>query len=123
MDNINRIRKQTKGKVTYDSKIILSVINLATKEIAGVRSMAEKYSSVLKRWFANNYYDGVKLTILKDSMNVDVYVNVYFGYNVSEIAYRVQENIKSSISSMIEVKIDRINVHVMGVDFPKEEFE
>ena len=85
--------------------------------------MAEKYSSVLKRWFANNYYDGVKLTILKDSMNVDVYVNVYFGYNVSEIAYRVQENIKSSISSMIEVKIDRINVHVMGVDFPKEEFE
>ena len=57
------------------------------------------------------------------SKNVDVYVNVYYGYNVSEIAYRVQENIKSSIASMIEIKIDRINVHVMGVDFPKEEFE
>ena len=75
MDNINRIRKQAKGKVTYDSKIILSVINLATKEIAGVSSMADKYTSVLQRWFASNYYDGVKLTILKDSMNVDVYVN------------------------------------------------
>ena len=76
---------------------------------------------MLKRWFSNNYYEGVKVTYNKDAMNIDVYINVCFGYNVTEVAYRVQENIKNSLSGMIDVKINRINVHVLGVEFPKDE--
>ena len=33
-DNKSNIKKQAKGNVTYGSNIVLSVINLATKEIA-----------------------------------------------------------------------------------------
>ena len=120
-DNKSNIKKQAKGNVTYSSNIVLSVINLATKEIAGVSSIVTKFSSVLKRWFSNNYYEGVKITYNKNAMNVDVYINVCFGYNVTEVAYRVQENIKNSLSGMIDIKINRINVHVLGVEFPKDE--
>ena len=120
-DNKNNIKKQAKGNVTYGSDIVLSVINLATKEIAGVSSIVTKFGSALKRWFSNNYYEGVKITYNKDAMNVDVYINVCFGYNVTEVAFRVQENIKNSLSGMIDIKIDKINVHVLGVEFPKEE--
>lgn len=120
-DNKSNIKKQAKGNVTYGSNIVLSVINLATKEIAGVSSIVTKFSSMLKRWFSNNYYEGVKVTYNKDAMNIDVYINVCFGYNVTEVAYRVQENIKNSLSGMIDVKINRINVHVLGVEFPKDE--
>ena len=120
-DNKSNIKKQAKGNVTYGSNIVLSVINLATKEIAGVSSIVTKFSSMLKRWFSNNYYEGVKVSYNKDAMNVDVYINVCFAYNVTEVAYRVQENIKNSLSGMIDVKINRINVHVLGVEFPKDE--
>ncbi len=120
-DNKSNIKKQTKGNVTYSSDIVLSVINLATKEIAGVSSIVTKFGSFLKRWFSNNYYDGVKISYNKDAMCVDVYINVCFGYNVTEVAYRVQENIKNSLSGMIDVKISKINIHVLGVDFPKDE--
>ena len=54
-------------------------------------------------------------------MNIDVYINVCFGYNVTEVAFRVQENIKNSLSGMIDIKINRINIHVLGVEFPKDE--
>ena len=120
-DDKNSIKKQAKGNVTYGSDIILSVINLATKEIAGVSDIVTKFGSSLKRWFSNNYYDGVKLTYNKDAMSIDVYINVYFGYNVTEVAFRVQENIKNSLSGMIDVKINKINVHVLGVEIPKDE--
>ena len=99
-DNKSNIKKQAKGSVTYGSDIVLSVINLATKEIAGVSSIVTKFSSMLKRWFSNNYYEGVKVSYNKDAMNVDVYINVCFGYNVTEVAYRVQENIKNSLSEI-----------------------
>ncbi len=111
----------TKGNVTFNKNIILSVINLATKEIAGVSSLVANFGSALKRWFSNNYYEGVKLSNINDKLNVDVYINVYYGYNVSEISYKVQENIKNSLASMVEVDIDKVNVHVLGVDFIKED--
>ncbi len=120
-DNKNNIKKQAKGNVTYGSDIVLSVINLATKEIAGVSGIVTKFGSALKRWFSNNYYDGVKITYNKNAMHIDVYINVYFGYNVTEVAFRVQENIKNSLSGMIDVTIDKINVHVLGVEILKDE--
>ena len=115
------LNKPAKGVVTYNKDIVLSVINLAAKEIAGVSSLVANFGSVLTRWFSKNYYEGVKTSYVNGNMNVDIYMNVYYGYNVSEIAYRVQENIKNSLASMVEMKIDRINVHVLGVDFPTEE--
>ena len=120
-DNKSNIKKQANGNVTYGSDIVLSVINLATKEIAGVSSIVTKFSSVLKRWLSNNYYEGVKMSYNKNAMNIDVYINVCFGYNVTEVAFRVQENIKNSLSGMSDVKINRINIHVLSVEFPKDE--
>ena len=118
----NYLNKPAKGVVTYNKDIVLSVINLAAKEIAGVSSLVANFGSALARWFSkNNYCEGVKTSYINGNMNVDIYMNVYYGYNVSEIAYRVQENIKNSLASMVEMKIDKINVHVLGVDFPTEE--
>ena len=120
-DNKSNIKKQAKGNVTNGSDIVLSVINLATKEIAGVSSIVTKFSSVLKRWFSNNFFEGVKISYNKNAMNIDVYINVCFGYNVTEVAFWVQEIIKNSLSGMIDVKINRINIHVLSVEFPKDE--
>lgn len=113
--------RQTKGQVNYKKELVLSVINLAVKEIAGVSSLVIKFENILKRWFSKNYCEGVKISYNNDIINVDVYINVYYGYNVSDIAYRVQENVKNSLTSMIEAKVGEINVHVIGVDFPTDE--
>ena len=119
--NNDTTNRGTKGNVTFNKNIILSVVNLATKEISGVSSLVANFGSALKRWFGNNYYEGVKLTNNNGKLSVDVYVNVFYGYNVSEIAYKVQENIKNSLASMIDVEIDKVNVYVLGVDFIKDE--
>lgn len=122
MSLIDRNVNNTKGNVTCNKNILLSVINLAAKEISGVSSLSNDFGSAIKKWFSNNYYEGVKISYdNQDNMTVDVYLNVIYGYNVSEIAYRVQENIKNSLSAMIDIDINKINVHVLDVEFPKEE--
>ena len=98
---------------------MLSIVNLASKEIAGVSSLRENLSSGIKKLFSNNYTDGVKITNLDDGVIVDIYLNVWFGYSVNDVAYRVQENVKNGISAMMEIKVNSVNVHVLGVDFKK----
>lgn len=112
--------KSNKGKVTCNKNILLSIVNLATKEIAGVASLCDNFGSGIKKMFSTNYTNGVKVAYGKNGVIVDVYINVYDGYSVPDIAYKVQENIKNGISSMLDTEIDSINVHVQGVDFSQK---
>lgn len=109
-----------KGKVFYNKNILLSIINLAAKEIAGVSRLNNSFASKISKFFSNNFYEGVKITSNQDAINIHVYINVYYGVKVSDVVYKVQESVKNGISSMIDVKIHSINVHVMGVDFKKD---
>jgi uncharacterized alkaline shock family protein YloU len=112
--------KSNKGKVTCNKNILLSIVNLATKEIAGVASLCDNFGSGIKKIFSTNYTNGVKVAYGKNGVIVDVYINVYDGYSVPDIAYKVQENIKNGLSSMLDTEIDSINVHVQGVDFSQK---
>ena len=115
-DNVNK----NKGKVNCNKNVLLSIINLAAKEISGVDSLCSNFSSGIKRFFSNNVSEGVKITYENDGITVDIYLNVRYGYNITDVAHRVQENVKNGISSMIDIKINNINVHVMGVEFVGE---
>ena len=114
------LSKTNKGKVNCNKNILLSIISLATKEIAGVSSLCDNFGSGIKRMFSNNYANGVRIQYGRNGVIIDVYINVYEGYSVPDIAYKVQENIKNGISAMIDVNIETINVHVQGVDFSQK---
>ena len=100
--------------------MLLSIINLAAKEISGVDSLCKNFSSGIKKIFSNNVSEGVKVTYENDGITVDIYLNILYGYNITDVAHRVQENVKNGISSMIDVKVNSINVHIMGVEFGVE---
>lgn len=112
--------KNNKGKVTCNKNILLSIIDLATKEIAGVSSLCDNFGGGIKKFFSTNYTNGVKIEYANNGVVIDVFINVLYGYSVPEIAYKVQENIKNSISAMLDVKIASINVHVQNVDFSEK---
>ena len=113
---------QNDGLVYCNKNNILSIISLATKEITGVASMDNRVGSRFKDKLLSNYYDGAKIKFINENkIVVDVYINVYPNYNVPEITYKVQQNIKNSIGTMVNLCIDRINVHVVDVVFDKEE--
>lgn len=124
MVEINDNVVANKGKTTCDRNILLSIISLATKEISGVSELVDTPSIVLKRMFKNKDSKGVKVSISPNGkVTVDVYIKVYLGVSVPDISFRVQENIKNNISSMVDLKTGKINVHIVGVSFVKEKEE
>lgn len=108
------------GKITLDRKILVSIINLAAKEINGVESVTNSSRPWYKRMF-NRYDDGVEIKFEKNgALTVDVYINIYVGFSVPDIAYRVQENIRNSLATMVALKPLKINIHVINVECDKE---
>ena len=50
-------------------------------------------------------------------------VSELVGTSVPDISFRVQENIKNNLSSMVDLKTGKINVHVVGVNFVQQKEE
>ena len=110
--------QESKDNVTYKKKVIISNVSLATQEINGIASICRNYTPVFKSVFNKNMKKGIMISFDKyNKVNIDVFVNVKFGFSVRDVSFRVQENIKSSVESMTEDKVGQVNVHVVGVTF------
>jgi len=117
-------KNTSKGKITCDKKILLSIISLATKEISGVADLVDTPLTRAKRLFNKRDSKGVKIKISgSGKITIDVYIKVFAGVSIPDICYRIQENIKNNIASMIELKAGKINVHIVGVNFNREKEE
>lgn len=110
------------GKVVYSKGILRDIISNAVAEVEGtVPNTAGKRN-------------GISFFVEKDGVYVDVSVSVRYGYNVPELAYRIQQSVKQSIENMTSFKVAEVDVHVLDVNFdepaptdkeaePSEEFE
>lgn len=103
------------GQVSYKRSVVFNIVNLAAKEINGVASLSTSNGGI--KSVAKNSHRGCKIVFEENKVSCDVFLNVFFGYSVNDVAFRVQENIKRSIESMTEFKVEQINVFVRGVVF------
>lgn len=103
-----KISNSSSGDVVYGRKVLNSIITLAAQEINGVASLHGK---------------GIRAEIYGNSISVDVFMNVYLGVSCSDVAFRVQENIKRSVESMTSYKVDVININILGVVFKEKSDE
>jgi uncharacterized alkaline shock family protein YloU len=67
-----------------------------------------------------NKKSGISLYIEKDGVYVDVSVAVLYGYNIPEIAYRIQQTVKQSVENMTHFKVAEVDVHVLDVVFGEQ---
>jgi uncharacterized alkaline shock family protein YloU len=108
---------ESKDNVTYKKHVVMSIVSLATQEINGIASISRKSVSMIKSALSKNINRGIIVNFENNNAKIDVFVNVKFGFSVKDVAFRVQENIKSSVESMTEYKVESVNVHVVGVNF------
>ncbi len=101
------------GKVVYNKGIVKNIVTLAVAEVEGVIPFEGKK-------------EGVSLYFEKDGVYVDISIIVKYGYNVPELAYRVQQTVKQNVENMTSFKVAEVDVHiqdVLFVDAPVEKEE
>ena len=100
------------GKTIYNAGIVHNIVALAIAEVEGTVPNTDKKN-------------GISLYIEKDGVYADVSVIVKYGYNIPELAYRIQQTVKQSVENMTRFKVAEVDVHIQDVVFldnnePKE---
>ncbi|MCI6859548.1 MAG: Asp23/Gls24 family envelope stress response protein [Clostridia bacterium] len=106
---------EDKGSLFFDKNILQSIVYSATKETQGVAGMADNLANKLTKIVHKDAESGVKIKYTDFGIVIDVYVVVEQNVVVNDIVYKIQQNIKSNIQSMIDIPIKAINVHIMDV--------
>lgn len=102
---------------TYmNQNMLLSIVSLATKEIKGVIGVYQPKRLTFKRLFNKNIGKGVRIKDTQNGILIDIYVVVKTDVEVNDIVYRIQQNVKNSVTSLLPVKIKAINVHIMDAE-------
>ena len=105
MSNITLTSKnQQTGKVVYNPDIINDIVTLAVAEVEGALPVEGKKNGIL-------------LSQEKDGVYANVSVIVKYGYNVPELAYRIQQSVKQSVENMTHYKVVQVDVHVEDIVF------
>lgn len=110
--------KSANGEGIYINKnMVVSIVSLATKEIDGVIDMYQPKRLFLSRIFDRNTTGkGVRIKYTKLGVLIDIYVIVSTDAEVSDVVYRIQQNVKNSISTLLPIKIKAINVYIRDAE-------
>ena len=106
------------SSITYASEVIAIIAGLAASEVEGVAGMCNVNNGLKTK--NKNATRGIKVEVGTEEVSVDLYLNVEYGTPIQRAAHDVQEGVKKGIESMTGLHVVRVDVHVQGVSFEKE---
>lgn len=108
------------GTITYANEVVAVIAGVAASEVEGVAGMCAGggISDVFGR--NKNITKGVKVEIGTEEASVDLYLMIEYGTPIQTAALNVQEGVRKAIETMTGLHVVRVDVHVQGVSFEKE---
>ncbi len=92
------------GKIVYSADIVKEIVAIAVSEAEGALPLDTK-SKGISIWFE------------KEAVYADVSVVAKYGYDVPELAYRIQQSVIHNVENMTAYKVAKVDVHVLDVEF------
>ena len=111
------------------SKDVIAVIaGVAVSEVQGVSSMAGGFAGGISEVLSGkkNLAKGIKVDKEENKVKIDVNIIVEYGTRIPDVAFEIQNRVKTSVENMTGLKVEEVNVHVQGVNtntVSKEETE
>ena len=100
---------------------IAVMAGVAASEVRGVAGMSGGFAGGIAEVFGRrNLSKGVKVVTKNESTTVDLYVVVKYGYRIPDLAYEIQETVKSTIESLSGIVVDAVNIHIQGIDYSED---
>lgn len=63
---------------------------------------------------------GVKAQVTEKDATLDLYIIVEYGSRIPDIAFEIQNKVKTAVENMTGLKVLEVNIHVQGVNLPKD---
>ena len=93
------------------------ITSLASLEVEGVKGIGGDFKTSLYDLLGKKEQRGISVEVDRnDEVKIGVPLIVKYGYNITEIARSVQENVQQSLEKMTNLSLKEINVNVQRIE-------
>lgn len=104
------------GEVQIADDVVAIIAGLAATEVDGVAAMYGNITNELvSKLGMKNLSKGVKAVVTEGCVNIDLALNVKFGYNIKEVSVKVQEKVKNAIETMTGLEVICVNIRIANI--------
>ncbi len=109
--------------VTEDSSVVISdevvsiIAGIAVSEVPGVVDTAGGFAGGISEVLSGKkkLSKGIKVEVGEKETKIDVNIIVEYGVRIPDVAFEIQNKVKSSVKEMTGLDVVAVNVHVQGV--------
>ena len=109
------------GQVQIADEVVAIIAGLAATEVEGVASMAGNITNELvSKLGKKSLSKGIRVKVEDGIVNVNVALNIAYGYSVPKTCKKVQEKVKAAIENMTGLEVEKVDIHIANVSISKE---
>ena len=116
-EEVKEIEEGNNGiKIAND--VISVIAGVAVSEVPGVASMAGGFAGGITEVLSGkkNLSKGIKVDADEKEVRIDVNIIVEYGSRIPDVAFDIQNRVKTAVEGMTGLKVVAVNVHVQGVN-------
>ena len=109
------------GQVQIADEVVAIIAGLAATEVEGVASMAGNITNELvSKLGKKSLSKGIRVKVEDGIVNVNVALNIAYGYSVPKTCKKVQEKVKAAIENMNGLEVEKVDIQIANVSISKE---
>lgn len=117
-------KKLNTGSIQIADEVISIIASTAANEVEGIaKPQKDKADTIVEFFGMKNQSKGVKIAINNLDASVDIDIIVKYGFNISDVAYEVQNRVKEALETMAGLNVISVNVNVSGIMIEKPKTE
>ena len=105
------------GEVQIADEVVATIAGLAATEVEGVASMAGNITKeLIGKLGVKNLSKCVKVLVTDRNVDVDLALNIDYGYSIMKVSEKVQDRVKSAIENMTGLEVSMVNIRIVNVN-------
>ena len=104
--------------IKISDDVVAVIAGKAVADAPGVFAMAGGFAGGISEVLSGkkNLSKGLKVDVGEKETKIDVNIIVDYGVRIPDIAFDIQNRVKSAVEGMTGLKVTAVNVHVQGVN-------
>jgi uncharacterized alkaline shock family protein YloU len=105
------------GLVRIHRNVIASIATVASTEVEGVKRVGTSLKSGVLEMIGKKSYSAIGVEFDKNGeVKVEIPLVIKYGYNIPDVADKVQENIRTALEKMTNLTIKDININIQAIE-------
>lgn len=108
---------KTENGIKIADDVVAVIAGVAVSEVPGVAGMSGGFAGGISEVLSGkkNLAKGIKVEVGDKETKIDVNIIVEYGTRIPEVAFEIQNRVKTAVETMTGLKVLEVNVHVQGV--------